>query len=810
MGIKLRNPVRLFALLLLIVFFSCESSLRSTKTLSLDKWTYIQVDAKRTRYDGRLSGDGFWFGLAMGDLTGDGYKDIVSGKWFYRNPGADMEAKWQRVAFDDSMDALLIVDIDDDERGDVIAAKCNQQFWYEANDRQGNSWTCTQIGDLPVCNHGTTTQGYHLAQIVPDGKPEVLLHGKGIYYMQIPENPGEAYWPAVTILEAGSNGEWLSPADIDRDGDLDLCVGVYPGGEHSEKNAVAWVENTGDGSENWEMHEVGMSQFHIDKVLPADFNGDGRLDLAVSEERWPGLEPDASMYWFEAPANPKSPDWKKHLIVTQYSMNNLDVADVDGDGNVDIVTCEHKGPKEKLQIWENNGKGNFTERLIDEGKESHLGARLADMDGDGDLDIVSIAWNDYQYLHLWRNDAILGESSGKVKSIPLGLDLKGDMKYRLPIEVKSGEYERYDKPVQIELNFTQLLNKLSSNKAFDNSSIRVVEVNSSGKIIDESVVFQFDKADNYDPETNAAGTLVFMIKGTTPEDETRYFHILFGEAGGYYIQPVFPKQVQFDDYIRHEGYQSFKVETRNATYYYHKKGSGFASMEDIEGNDWIGFHPTIERKDGPKGAYRGIPNIAPAGFHPGAGENNSVSKILAQGPIKLKIQSETTDGKWGCIWEIYPYYAMMTLFKKGEAPYWILYEGTPGGEFNLTDYGINSAGEKFALPEYTIDNKWNGNLPEPEWVYFGDANLNRVLYLIHHEYSDVIDEYWHFGEAGMTVFGFGRGPREEGWQRLTAVPTHLTIGFAQDNDFAVVSKVINSAFQELDISVGNPETIEEQ
>jgi hypothetical protein len=31
---------------------------------------------------------------------------------------------------------------------------------------------------------------------------------------------------------------------------------------------------------------------------------------------------------------------------------------------------------------------------------------LSDLDGDGDLDVVSIAWNDFRYLHVWRNDAV--------------------------------------------------------------------------------------------------------------------------------------------------------------------------------------------------------------------------------------------------------------------------------------------------------------------------------------------------------------------------------------------------------------------
>jgi hypothetical protein len=57
-----------------------------------------------------------------------------------------------------------------------------------------------------------------------------------------------------------------------------------------------------------------------------------------------------------------------------------------------------------VQVFENDGQGTFTLREIDRGKECHLGMRLWDLDGDGDLDIVGHAWDNYELLHLWQND----------------------------------------------------------------------------------------------------------------------------------------------------------------------------------------------------------------------------------------------------------------------------------------------------------------------------------------------------------------------------------------------------------------------
>lgn len=113
----------------------------------------------------------------------------------------------------------------------------------------------------------------------------------------------------------------------------------------------------------------------------------------------------ASNLWFEQSAS-NNGAWQRHLIVQQYSMNNLDVADLDGDGDIDVVTNEHKGPDLAVQWWENDGHGKFTKHIIDIGRENHLGTQLFDLDADGGLDIIGAAWDNYKWMHVWRNDLI--------------------------------------------------------------------------------------------------------------------------------------------------------------------------------------------------------------------------------------------------------------------------------------------------------------------------------------------------------------------------------------------------------------------
>jgi hypothetical protein len=244
-------------------------------------------------------------------------------------------------------------------------------------------------------------QGYKIADLLPGtGDDEIIYASQGGLYVMDPTaaNP----WP-VTLVGKDASDEGFGVADMDGDGDLDLISGFRePDKDAKVPTAVVWFENSGSITPDWARHPVGNTTFTTDRVEAADLNADGCTDVVVVGERYPGLEPDASLWVFLQ----TDTGFVRQPVVTQYSMNNLDVVDLDNDGDQDLLTAEHKGPDPALQVWLNDDNANLSKQEIDRGKESHLSAQAFDLDGDGDLDSVSIGWAKHKFVHVWRNDDI--------------------------------------------------------------------------------------------------------------------------------------------------------------------------------------------------------------------------------------------------------------------------------------------------------------------------------------------------------------------------------------------------------------------
>jgi len=386
----------------MIVFRSFSLILTMAALLSaaqtLDKWHYVKIDSAR-------ASDVTYVGLAFSDVNLDGKTDVVAGRYVYLNQGGQLTS-WQRITFADNIDALLAVDVDGDTCADLIGERLPDVYWLEADSRRATSWHSTKIGTLTGTGHASSIAGAAcaVAQIIPGGKPEIILADAAtIYYFQIPSQPGNGNWPK-TVVTNQDDGQGLAVGDLDGDGDLDIASAGGPNG-WADAMKVCWWENPGNGQGNWTRHEIfSMSSQYMSRCKIADMNGDGKLDIIVSD----GEGGAGEVWWLEQPAtSPRTAQWQSHRITSGLSVpQGLDVADMDGDGDMDVVVGEVIGQMRNI-VYENTGSGlAWQSHLVASGVESHYGDQTADLDGDGDLDIVNVCWFDHQSLHLFRNDAI--------------------------------------------------------------------------------------------------------------------------------------------------------------------------------------------------------------------------------------------------------------------------------------------------------------------------------------------------------------------------------------------------------------------
>ncbi|MDO8544731.1 MAG: VCBS repeat-containing protein [Opitutaceae bacterium] len=368
----------------------------------LDRWTYIQADNERVPTSKKKGS----FGIGFAYVNGDGKADIASGAHFYRNPGGDMsKAPWPRVDLPNSpatgnpVDAGLLFNVKGaGPARDIMAEDLPNIVWLHTDDPQGGKWTARVVAQMPPPRHGNGRM-IKLAKITPGAKrPDILLTGGGgTYLLQVPEQPEAGNWPITKITHTDADEQKaIGLGDIDGDGHVDLVLAVG-----IRLPDIEWWGNPGDGSANWKKHPLGKTINMAKMIEMADVNGDGRLDVVATDSE----HVDSGLFWFEAPADPVKGKWIRHDVAKGYNgLDSMSVEDMNADGRPDIVIGETKD-KLRLVIYENvEGEKSWKEHLISEGKESHKGANAVDLDGDGDLDLVSIAYFGFKELHVWRND----------------------------------------------------------------------------------------------------------------------------------------------------------------------------------------------------------------------------------------------------------------------------------------------------------------------------------------------------------------------------------------------------------------------
>ena len=236
------------------------------------------------------------------------------------------------------------------------------------------------------------------------------------------------------------------------------------------------------------------------------------------------------------------------------------------------------------------------------------------------------------------------------------------------------------------------------------------------------------------------------------------------------------------------GVACFRVETPAATWLLEKTGAGLSSLIDPDGHDWLSFHPKVG--SGAGGEYRGFPNAvhrqAGSYFHPrNQSTDPSVTKVVHRGPQRVTIAAESSNGLWACRYDFYATHCryIMTKLPAG-MKYWVLYEGTPGGRYDDSDWWMTSA----VMQKTSLTQPHRGDIPAPEWIAFGDRHSHRSLVLLHHEDDSYPDDFYQMQQK-MTVFGFGRARLNK---YLDSMPQHFSIGFVNSTSHARIQDEILS------------------
>jgi FG-GAP-like repeat len=325
-------------------------------------------------------------GIAAIDMNGDGRRDLVSGAYWYENPGAH-GGVWKRHQYRTveitgefvSDCGEWAVDVNHDGAPDLVTVgwRSDGLWWYENPKKQGVMWQRHLIA------HTVKTEGGWMADLNGDGQPDLALGHYGHSGVIWIDFSG----PEPKVHAAGGpeqDGHGIGIADIDGDGKADLLT------------PFGWFKNIDANQDKWEWRgewRLGESGFPI---LGYDVNHDGKTDLIYGRGHSYGL------YWLEQTGDGANRKWTKHIIDESFSqVHALKLVDLDGGGQLELLAGKRyrghngndPGSYDPLVIYYykiDRATGKFTRCPISVNGTAGAGTQFIteDLDGDGDIDIV--------------------------------------------------------------------------------------------------------------------------------------------------------------------------------------------------------------------------------------------------------------------------------------------------------------------------------------------------------------------------------------------------------------------------------------
>jgi len=321
---------------------------------------------------------------------------------------------------------VTMVDLDRDGRIDLLAADAaaNRIVWLQ----QGED------GEYVERELATVAGPAHVSAVDldRDGDLDVLVASLGVLFPNnapigaviVLENTGRQLFTPRVLVDRIARVSDVEAGDLDGDGDLDLAVAQFG----YDQGETRWLENQGDW--RFASHIVHNLSGGINAVI-ADADGDGDLDIvSLISQEW------EEIYVLTNDGRGQFTPVRVFGAANEdFGSSWITVVDLDRDGDVDILysngdAFDYAPPKGRnwngIQWLENTGSLRFTYHRI----ADYPGAsspQAADLDGDGDLDVVVVsAYNDWakpsaQSLVWLQNDGAMRFTFRDLASTPTHL-----------------------------------------------------------------------------------------------------------------------------------------------------------------------------------------------------------------------------------------------------------------------------------------------------------------------------------------------------------------------------------------------------
>ena len=266
-------------------------------------------------------------GISLLDMNGDGFPDLLSGAYWYENPGAN-GGPWKRHQFRTvgihnefvSDCGEWIVDVDHDGLPDLVTTGwISGGVWVYHNPgpkatAAGIMWKAEKIAD------SYDTEGGAFGDINGDGKPDLALahyNRSGVLWIDFSKDKPRTHH----LGGKEQDGHGIGIADINGDVKADVIT------------THGWFDQVDADNDQWKWHgdwDLGDTGFPI---IGYDVNHDGKLDLIYGQGHGYGL------YWLEQAGTAEKPLWIRHTIDESFSQSHaLLLVDIDDDGVPELIT----------------------------------------------------------------------------------------------------------------------------------------------------------------------------------------------------------------------------------------------------------------------------------------------------------------------------------------------------------------------------------------------------------------------------------------------------------------------------------------